>query len=82
MAESRHTRTEFLQKRSLPLDAKVHMSLNRIRQWIEAHDGCVYVSVSGGLDSTVLAHLVQQVDPNVSLVFFDTGMEYPENRRQ
>jgi 3'-phosphoadenosine 5'-phosphosulfate sulfotransferase (PAPS reductase)/FAD synthetase len=56
------------------------MSINRIRQAYERWNGQVYVSVSGGLDSTVLAHIVRSIHPDVSLAFFDTGLEYPENR--
>jgi 3'-phosphoadenosine 5'-phosphosulfate sulfotransferase (PAPS reductase)/FAD synthetase len=80
--EPRHTRASLLQYQSLSLDAKVRLSILRIRAWYEHWQGQVYVSVSGGLDSTVLAHLVRSVYPDVPLVFFDTGLEYPENRRQ
>jgi len=71
---------ELLQRQSLPLDQKVVLSKKRIREWCEAWDYNVYVSFSGGKDSTVLAHLVKQVYPKVPLVFVDTGMEFPEIR--
>jgi 3'-phosphoadenosine 5'-phosphosulfate sulfotransferase (PAPS reductase)/FAD synthetase len=54
------------------------MSQNRIREWYEHYDGDVYVSFSGGKDSTVLAHLVHDLYPKVPLVFANTGLEYPE----
>lgn len=38
----------------------------------------MFVSFSGGKDSTVLAHLVHEFHPDVPLVFFNTGMEFPE----
>ena len=78
----RHDRAALLQMRSLDLDAKVRMAILRIQQWYEHWDGQVYVAASGGLDSTVLAHIVRSVYSDVPMVFCDTGLEYPENRRQ
>ncbi len=66
------------QKQSLPLDVKIKMSLKRIREWYEYYGGEVYISFSGGKDSTVLLHLVRQLYPDVPAVFLDTGLEYPE----
>jgi 3'-phosphoadenosine 5'-phosphosulfate sulfotransferase (PAPS reductase)/FAD synthetase len=40
--------------------------------------GRVYVSFSGGKDSTVLLHLVRREFPHVPAVFCNTGLEYPE----
>ncbi len=54
------------------------MTLYRIRQWYEFWDGNIYVSFSGGKDSTVLLHLVRSLYPEVPAVFVDTGLEYPE----
>lgn len=54
------------------------MTQQRIRQWYEHWDGQVYVSFSGGKDSTVLLHLVRQMYPDVPAVFVNTGLEYPE----
>lgn len=77
----RHQAYELKQYQSLPLEAKIRMSEQRIRQWYEHYDGHVYVSFSGGKDSTVLLHLVRSLYPDVPTVFSDTGLEYPEIRR-
>lgn len=69
---------QLKQRQSLDLDAKVCMSQERIREWYEYWDGYVYVSFSGGKDSTVLLHLVKSLYPHVDAVFVDTGLEYPE----
>ena len=57
---------------------KVRYSKELIRCWYEAWDGQVFVSFSGGRDSTVLLHLVRTMYPEVPGVFVNTGLEYPE----
>ena len=69
---------QLKQMQSLPLEAKIIKSQQRIREWYEHWDGNVYVSFSGGKDSTVLLHLVRQLYPDVPAVFCDTGLEFPE----
>lgn len=66
------------QMQALPLIAKVRMSQQRIREWYDHFDGNVFISFSGGKDSTVLTHVVHEYYPNVPLVFCNTGLEYPE----
>lgn len=63
---------------SLPLEVKILKSQQRIREWYEHWDGMVYVSFSGGKDSTVLLHLVREMHPDVPAVFANTGVEFPE----
>ena len=67
---------------SLPLDIKVAMTRTRLREWVN-HYGVngVYISVSGGKDSTVLLHIARQIYPDIKTVFVDTGLEYPEIRQ-
>lgn len=52
--------------------------LDRIGRHLELHDG--YVAFSGGKDSTAVLHLALQVDPGVPVVWFDSGLEFPETR--
>lgn len=77
---NRHQPHDLKQMQSLPLEAKIIMSQQRIRQWYDHWDGEVYVSFSGGKDSTVLKHLVENTPGvyNVPSVFVNTGLEYPE----
>lgn len=64
----------------LSLDLKIIMAKSRIRQWYNEFSGDVYISFSGGKDSTVLLHLVRELYPEVPAVYVDTGLEYPEIR--
>lgn len=112
----RHQKSDLIQMQSLPLEAKIIMTQQRIKVWYEnwckfeivnsktgktrfvtfdtrdnrdpelkeneyiesVYDGQVYVSFSGGKDSTVLLHLVREMYPDVEAVFVNTGLEYPE----
>ena len=78
-----HSNYDLKQMQSLPLSAKIIMSQRRIREWYDHWDGMVYVSFSGGKDSTVLKHLVDTTPGigEVPSVFVDTGLEYPEVRK-
>lgn len=69
---------ELKRRQSLPLSEKIEMSQCVIETWWKYWDEKVYVSFSGGKDSTVLLHLVRSLFPDVPAVFADTGLEYPE----
>lgn len=73
-----HTKGDLQQMQSLPLSAKILMTKRRIREWYDYWDGQVYVSFSGGKDSTVLLHIAREVYPDIEAVFVNTGLEYPE----
>lgn len=69
----------YAQRKYLPYEEKVKLAIRRIREWNEYWGGMVYVSYSGGLDSTVLLALVRMtLGKNVPAVFCNTGLEYPE----
>lgn len=76
--QPKHTRGDLQQMQSLPLSAKVAMTKRRIKEWYDYWGGQVYVSFSGGKDSTVLLHLAREVYPDIEAVFVNTGLEYPE----
>jgi 3'-phosphoadenosine 5'-phosphosulfate sulfotransferase (PAPS reductase)/FAD synthetase len=74
-------RWELQQLQGLPLELKVLKSKQRIKEWYEHYNGDVYVSFSGGKDSTVLLRMVRELYPDVPAVFIDTGLEYPRSPR-
>lgn len=75
---SKHTAADLKQMQSLPLEAKIAMTQRRIRDWYDHWNGDVYVSFSGGKDSTVLKHIVDSMYDDVPSVFVNTGLEFPE----
>ena len=79
--ENKHTMSDLYQMQSLPLSAKVRMTARRIDDWVSefGEDG-VYLSFSGGKDSTVLVDIVRNVCGyrNIPLVFVDVPTQYPE----
>ena len=62
------------------LAGKIAHSQRKIKEWHDAFNGEVYVSFSGGKDSTVLLYLAREMYPDIKAVFCDTGLEYPEIR--
>ena len=80
---NKHMPYDLKQMQSLPLEAKVIMTQRRIREWYEYWDGAVYVSFSGGKDSTVLKHIVDNTPGvyDVPALFVNTGLEFPELQR-
>lgn len=79
--QTKHSLSDLQIKQALPLDAKVMLTKRRIRDWVNEYgkDG-VYVSFSGGKDSTVLLTMARELYPELKAVFVDTGLEYPEIR--
>lgn len=69
---------EYLQ--ALPLELKIKKTQLRIKEWYEYWEGDVFVSFSGGKDSTVLLDIARQIYPDIPAVFANTGLEYPEIR--
>ena len=72
---------ELKMLQALPLEIKVMKTQARIREWV-SHYGLedVYISFSGGKDSTVLLDIARKIYPTIKAVFVDTGLEYPEIR--
>lgn len=64
-----------------PLDIKIAKTKNRIREFYEYFDGEVYIAFSGGNDSLVMLHIIRSLYPDITAVFVDTGVEFPEVRK-
>lgn len=77
----KHEIWELQSMQAAPLSTKVALTKQRIREWVDEYgeDG-VYVSFSGGKDSTVLLHIAREIYPDIKAVFSDTGLEFPETR--
>ena len=76
-----HDAQRLKELQALPLSRKIQITQTRIIEWYQYFDGKVYVSFSGGKDSTVLLNIARQIYPDIKAVFVNTGLEYPEVRK-
>ena len=77
------TKDDLKYFQAMPLYLKIAFSKQRMREWVQRFgSNGVYVSFSGGKDSTVLADLYAQFCKEFGyemwLAFVNTGLEYPE----
>lgn len=72
------TAKELKERQGWTLDQKIDHSLGVIDQFYQRLNGQVYISFSGGKDSTVLLWLARKLYPNIKAVFCNTGNEYPD----
>lgn len=78
--ENKYTIADLSAMQAWPLERKIQVTQTRIIEWYIKHNGQVYVSFSGGKDSTVLLDLSRRIYTDIPAVFIDTGLEYPEIR--
>lgn len=78
MSEAVCTKEELRTMQAWPLEQKIQVTQAKIREWYEHYGGKVFVSFSGGKDSTILLDLVRDLYPDVPAAYADTGLEYPE----
>lgn len=76
MDNSVHDAQRLKELQALPLDRKIQITQNRIQEWYMHWNGSVYISFSGGKDSTVLATLARQLYPDIPVIFCNTGLEF------
>ena len=74
--------SQLRMRQAMSLKDKIRFTERRIKEWVDefGEDG-VYVSFSGGKDSTVLLDIARRLYPNLKAMFDDTGLEYPEIRK-
>ena len=76
---------ELIERKNWDLERKIQESWHRMEQWYNwcrMNGKTCYVSFSGGLDSTVMLHLIRTnpflKNENIPVFFANTGLEYPE----
>lgn len=72
------TKDELEYRQNWSLNQKIDHSLGVIDQFYQRLNGRVYISFSGGKDSTVLLWLARKIYPDIKAVFCNTGNEYPD----
>ena len=80
ITENKYTNEDLKIMQAWSLERKIQVTQTKIIEWYQRFDGNVYVSFSGGKDSTVLLNLARRIYPNILAVYVDTGLEYPEIR--
>lgn len=78
ISDNKHTKEDLKAMQNWSLERKIQVTQTRIIEWYQHWEGEVYVSFSGGKDSTVLLDLTRRIYPDIVAVFVDTGLEYPE----
>lgn len=80
MKEQKMTMQLLRERQSWTLEQKIDHALGTIEAFVNRMGGVdkVYVSFSGGKDSTVLFHLARRLYPDILGVFCNTGNEYPD----
>lgn len=63
--------------RTLPIRDLEEDTMRHLGEWMRHHPG-TWVALSGGKDSTVVAHMARRINPTVPLVFYDSGAEFPQ----
>ena len=76
--ELKYTAEHLREMQVLPLYRKVGITIARLTEYYNHFGGKVFVSFSGGKDSTVLLHIARKLYPDIRAVFANTGLEYPE----
>ena len=71
-----HDAQRLKELQALDLNRKIQITQTRIMEWYQRFNGNVYVSFSGGKDSTVLLHIARKMFPDIPAVFSNTGLEY------
>lgn len=76
----KYTREDMRVMQGWSFERKIMVTQTRIMEWYMRNGGKVFVSLSGGKDSTVLLDLARRAYPDLPAIFVDTGLEYPELR--
>lgn len=69
---------ELREKQKWTLEQKIDHSLGTIEKFYNECKGNVYISFSGGKDSTIVLWLAKKLYPNIKAVFCNTGNEFPD----
>ena len=70
----KHTRQDLKIMQGWSLERKIRVTQTRIMEWYMKHGGQVFVSFSGGKDSTVLLDLARRGYSRIPPAYLGTGV--------
>ena len=68
----------MVKKMTFTLDDKIKLAEDEIKKHYDLNNGNIFISFSGGKDSTVLRHIALKLYPDIKVVFSDTTNELLE----
>lgn len=78
MKENLALNPTFVRKHMRSSGARMLKIQSSIAAHYESYQG--YLAWSGGKDSTVIVDIARRIIPNIKVVWFDSGLEYPDTR--
>lgn len=77
----KYTADDLKKMQAWSFERKIQVTQSKIIEFYTYFNGKVYLSFSGGKDSSVLLNLARRCYPDIEAVFVDTGLEFPEVRK-
>lgn len=69
---------ELTHMQNLSLEHKIRKTVARIEEWYEYYNGEIFLSFSGGFNSTILGDIIIKMELDIPFVYSNTGLEHKQ----